>query len=252
MRLREKTAIITGAASGFGEGIARCFAAEGCNVVVTDINDAECAKVAVSIRQAGGNAVERHCDVTSSDDWQEIVAATLSNYGSINIVVNNAGMPQRNQPLLDVDEETFHQIFDVNVKSIFHSAKHTVPALREAGGGSIINTASTAALRPRPGLTWYNGSKGAVVTFTKSMAVELAPDNIRVNALCPVAGDTPMLGEFLGGEVTNEMYAQFVSTVPLGRLSTPADIAKAALFFASSDADFITGVCMEVDGGRCV
>jgi 3-oxoacyl-[acyl-carrier protein] reductase len=252
MRLREKTAIITGAASGFGEGIARCFAAEGCNVVVTDINDAECAKVAESIRQAGGNAVERHCDVTSSDDWQEIVAATLSNYGSINIVVNNAGMPQRNQPLLDVDEETFDQIFDVNVKSIFHSAKHTVPALREAGGGSIINTASTAALRPRPGLTWYNGSKGAVVTFTKSMAVELAPDNIRVNALCPVAGDTPMLGEFLGGEVTNEMYAQFVSTVPLGRLSTPADIAKAALFFASSDADFITGVCMEVDGGRCV
>jgi 3-oxoacyl-[acyl-carrier protein] reductase len=252
MRLREKTAIITGAASGFGEGIARCFAAEGCNVVVTDINDAECAKVADSIRQAGGNAVERHCDVTSSDDWQEIVAATLSNYGSINIVVNNAGMPQRNQPLLDVDEETFDQIFDVNVKSIFHSAKHTVPALREAGGGSIINTASTAALRPRPGLTWYNGSKGAVVTFTKSMAVELAPDNIRVNALCPVAGDTPMLSEFLGGEVTNEMYAQFVSTVPLGRLSTPADIAKAALFFASSDADFITGVCMEVDGGRCV
>jgi 3-oxoacyl-[acyl-carrier protein] reductase len=252
MRLRGKTAIITGAASGFGEGIARCFAAEGCNVVVTDINDAECAKVAESIRQAGGNAVERHCDVTSSDDWQEIVAATLSNYGSINIVVNNAGMPQRNQPLLDVDEETFDQIFDVNVKSIFHSAKHTVPALREAGGGSIINTASTAALRPRPGLTWYNGSKGAVVTLTKSMAVELAPDNIRVNALCPVAGDTPMLGEFLGGEVTNEMYAQFVSTVPLGRLSTPADIAKAALFFASSDADFITGVCMEVDGGRCV
>jgi 3-oxoacyl-[acyl-carrier protein] reductase len=252
MRLREKTAIITGAASGFGEGIARCFAAEGCNVVVTDINDAECAKVADSIRQAGGNAVERHCDVTSSDDWQEIVAATLSNYGSINIVVNNAGMPQRNQPLLDVDEETFDQIFNVNVKSIFHSAKHTVPALREAGGGSIINTASTAALRPRPGLTWYNGSKGAVVTFTKSMAVELAPDNIRVNALCPVAGDTPMLSEFLGGEVTNEMYAQFVSTVPLGRLSTPADIAKAALFFASSDADFITGVCMEVDGGRCV
>jgi 3-oxoacyl-[acyl-carrier protein] reductase len=252
MRLRGKTAIITGAASGFGEGIARCFAAEGCNVVVTDINDAECAKVAESIRQAGGNAVERHCDVTSSDDWQEIVAATLSNYGSINIVVNNAGMPQRNQPLLDVDEETFDQIFDVNVKSIFHSAKHTVPALREAGGGSIINTASTAALRPRPGLTWYNGSKGAVVTLTKSMAVELAPDNIRVNALCPVAGDTPMLSEFLGGEVTNEMYAQFVSTVPLGRLSTPADIAKAALFFASSDADFITGVCMEVDGGRCV
>lgn len=252
MRLREKTAIITGAASGFGEGIARCFAAEGCNVVATDINDAECANVADSIRQAGGNAVERHCDVTSSDDWQEIVAATLSNYGSINIVVNNAGMPQRNQPLLDVDEETFDQIFDVNVKSIFHSAKHTVPALREAGGGSIINTASTAALRPRPGLTWYNGSKGAVVTFTKSMAVELAPDNIRVNALCPVAGDTPMLSEFLGGEVTNEMYAQFVSTVPLGRLSTPADIAKAALFFASSDADFITGVCMEVDGGRCV
>lgn len=252
MRLSGKTAIVTGGASGFGEGIARCFAAEGCNVVVTDINDEASSNVATSIRGAGGSAIDSHCDVTSSADWQEMVSATLSKFGQLDIVVNNAGMPQRNQPLLDVDEETFDQIFDVNVKSIFHSARHTVPALIEAGGGSIINTASTAALRPRPGLTWYNGSKGAVVTFTKSMAVELAPENIRVNALCPVAGDTPMLGEFLGGEVTNEMYAQFVSTVPLGRLSTPADIAKAALFFASPDAEFITGVCMEVDGGRCI
>ena len=252
MRLAGKTAIVTGAASGFGEGIARLFASEGCKVLVTDVNEAGCEQVATSIKDEGGKASAKYCDVTSGDNWSEAVAASLSGLGGLDIVVNNAGVPQTNQPMLDVDEETFDTIFDINVKSIYHSAIHTVPALREAGGGSIINTASTAALRPRPGLTWYNGSKGAVVTFTKSMAVELAPDNIRVNALCPVAGDTPMLGAFLGGEVTNEMYAQFVSTVPLGRLSTPLDIAKAALFFASPDAEFITGVCMEVDGGRCI
>ncbi|MGI9483150.1 MAG: glucose 1-dehydrogenase [Hyphomicrobiales bacterium] len=252
MRLEGKTAIVTGAASGFGESIARLFAAEGCKVLVSDVNEAGSNDVAASINNDGGTALAKFCDVSSGENWNEAVSFSLSELGGLDIVVNNAGVPQRNQPLLDVDEETFDTIFNINVKSIYHSTLHTVPALREAGGGSIINTASTAALRPRPGLTWYNGSKGAVVTLTKSMAVELAPDNIRVNALCPVAGDTPMLGEFLGGEVTNEMYANFVSTVPMGRLSTPLDIAKAALFFASSDSEFITGVCMEVDGGRCI
>ncbi len=252
MRLKGKTAIVSGAASGFGEGIARLFAAEGCNVVVSDINDDGSADVASSITDQGGNATAHHCDVTSGADWKDIVSATLERFGGLDILVNNAGMPQVNQPLLDVDEDTFDKIFDVNVKSIYHATLHAVPVMREAGGGSIINTASTAALRPRPGLTWYNSSKGAVVTLTKSMAVELAPEQIRVNALCPVAGDTPMLGAFLGGEVTNDMYAKFVSTVPMGRLSTPLDIAKAALFFASEDSEFITGVCMEVDGGRCI
>ena len=252
MRLHGKTAIVTGAASGFGEGIARLFAAEGCKVVVSDINDQGSDKVADSINQAGGEAFACHCDVTSSGDWKAITETTASTYGGLDILVNNAGMPQVNQPLLDVEEDTFDRIFDVNVKSIYHSTLYAIPLMRDAGGGSIINTASTAALRPRPGLTWYNGSKGAVVTITKSMAVELASDQIRVNALCPVAGDTPMLGAFLGGEVTNEMYANFVATVPMGRLSTPQDIARAALFFASSDSEFITGVCMEVDGGRCI
>ncbi|MGI9371151.1 MAG: SDR family oxidoreductase, partial [Hyphomicrobiales bacterium] len=221
-------------------------------VVVSDINEERSTDIASEIAERGGKAFAYRCDVTSGQDWKEVVAASLDRFGGLDILVNNAGMPQINQPLLDVEEETFDKIFEVNVKSIYHATQHAVPIMRETGGGSIINTASTAALRPRPGLAWYNSSKGAVVTLTKSMAVELAPEQIRVNALCPVAGDTPMLGAFLGGEVTNDMYAQFVSTVPMGRLSTPLDIAKAAMFFASEDSEFITGVCMEVDGGRCI
>ncbi|MEM7427204.1 MAG: glucose 1-dehydrogenase [Pseudomonadota bacterium] len=253
MRLEEKVAIVTGAASGFGEGIARLFAEQGAAVIVTDVNDEAGEAVAASISDDGGKARYIHCDVTIRADMAEAVSAAQSAFGPLTTVVNNAGMPQRNQPMLDVDEETFDKIFEVNVKAIYLSALETLPALRENGvGGSIINTASTAALSPRPGLVWYNGSKGAAVTLTKSMAVELAPEKIRVNALCPVAGETPMLGEFLGGEVTNEMYTKFVSTVPMGRLSTPRDIANAALFFASDEAEFLTGVCLEVDGGRCI
>ena len=252
MRLEGKVAIVTGAASGFGEGIARLFASEGAAVIVTDINDEAGEAVASSIADDGGKARYVHCDVTARSDVAEAVSTAQSAFGPLSTMVNNAGMPQRNQPMTDVGEEDFDKIFEVNVKSIYLSAMETVPVLKENGGGVIINTASTAALSPRPGLVWYNGSKGAAVTLTKSMAVELAPEKIRVNALCPVAGDTPMLGEFLGGEVTNEMYTKFVSTVPMGRLSTPRDIANAALFFASDDAEFLTGVCLEVDGGRCI
>ncbi|NNF77679.1 MAG: glucose 1-dehydrogenase [Rhizobiales bacterium] len=252
MRLEHKVAIVTGAASGFGEGIAHRFAQEGCAVVAADINDDACQAVASAINDAGGRAIAVHCDVTKRADVAAAVERAQSAFGPLTTMVNNAGMPQRNQSMLDVDEDTFDKIFAVNVKSIYIAALETVPHLRENGGGTIINTASTAALSPRPGLTWYNGSKGAAVTLTKSMAVELAPDNIRVNALCPVAGETPMLGEFLGGQVTNEMRDKFVSTVPIGRLSTPLDIANAALFLASDEAEFITGVCLEVDGGRCI
>lgn len=252
MRLEGKVAVVTGAASGFGEGIARVFASEGAAVIVTDINDEAGEAVASGIADDGGKARYVHCDVTARADVGASVAAAQSDFGPLNIVVNNAGMPQRAGPMTDVDEETFDKIFEVNVKSIYLSALETVPVLKENGGGVIINTASTAALSPRPGLTWYNGSKGAAVTLTKAMAVELAPEKIRVNALCPVAGDTPMLGEFLGGEVTNEAYTRFVSTVPIGRLSTPRDIANAALFLASDEAEFLTGVCLEVDGGRCI
>jgi len=180
-----------------------------------------------------------------------MVTKTMEKFGAIDCLINNAGVPQINQPMLEVDEQTFDNIFATNVKSIYLTALHVIPVMPESGG-TIINTASTAALRPRPGLTWYNGSKGAVTTLTKSMAVELAPKNIRVNALCPVAGTTAMLGAFMGGQVTKEMEEKFRATIPLGRLSTPQDMATAALFFASDEASFLTGVCLEVDGGRCI
>lgn len=252
MKLKDKIAIVTGAASGFGTGIVERFVADGAKVVCADINGEGAEHVAQTLRDAGGEAVSVQADVTSSDDVKAMVAKAIDAFGGVDTIVNNAGMPQRNQPMLDVDEETFDKIFQVNCKSLYLAAIHGVPALRERGGGTMINTASTAGLRPRPGLTWYNGSKGAAITLTKAMAIELAADNIRVNALCPVAGDTPMLGEFLGGEVTNEMYSKFVDTVPLGRLSTPGDIANVAAFLASDEAAFLTGVCIEVDGGRCI
>jgi 3-oxoacyl-[acyl-carrier protein] reductase len=249
MRLAGKTAIVTGGASGFGEGIVRRFAEEGANVIIADINDQPGVKIAEDI---GSSCTYCHCDVTRADDLNAAARMATDSFGSLDIMVNNAGMPQTNQPMLDVDEDTFQKIFDVNVKSIFLAAKAVVPVMRQQGSGSIINTASSAALRPRPGLVWYNASKGAATTMTKAMAVELAPDQIRVNALCPVAGDTPMLGAFMGGEITNEMRSAFISTIPMGRFSTPRDMANAALFFASEDSEFITGVCMEVDGGRCI
>jgi len=249
MRLKNKVAIVTGAGSGFGEGIARRFAAEGAKVVVADINDEGGRRVAEEI---GGDAAFVHADVTIGDQVAAMVATAVEGFGGLDILVNNAGMPQRNMPMLEVGEETFDRIFAVNVKALYLAALHAVPVFRARGGGVIINTASTAGLRPRPGLTWYNGSKGAAIALTKSMAVELAPERIRVNALCPVAGDTPMLAEFLGGAVTDDAYARFVSTVPMGRLSTPRDMANAAVFLASDDADFLTGVCLEVDGGRCI
>lgn len=249
MRLHGKTAIVTGGASGFGEGIVRRFAEEGANTIIADINDQLGEKLAADI---GGTCAYVHCDVTSQVDLDQAAKLATDRFGTLDIMVNNAGMPQTNQPMLEVDEATFSKIFDVNVKSIFLAAKAVVPIMREQGSGSIINTTSSAALRPRPGLVWYNASKGAATTMTKAMAIELAPDQIRVNALCPVAGETPMLGAFMGGEITNEMRAAFISTIPMGRFSTPRDMANAALFFASDDSAFITGVCMEVDGGRCI
>lgn len=252
MRLKDKVAVVTGAASGFGEGIARRFAKEGAHIVIADIADDAGKDVANSLQDAGARAVYVHADVTASNEMKAMVEVAQSEFGGLDILVNNAGMPQRNQPALDVDEETFDAIFTVNCKSIYLGAIHGVPAMRERGGGVILNTVSTAAIRPRPGLTWYNAAKGGALNMTKGMAIEFAPDKIRVNALCPVAGETPMLAEFLGGEVTNSAHAAFVSTVPLGRLSTPLDIANAALFLCSDEAEFLTGVALEVDGGRCI
>jgi 3-oxoacyl-[acyl-carrier protein] reductase len=252
MRLENKVAIVTGAASGFGEAIARRFAEEGARVLLADVNDNAGRPLAEAISEAGGTASYIHADVSDGDDVAAMIAEAEGAHGGLDILVNNAGTPQRNQPMLDVSEAEFDRIFAVNVKSIYLSALHGVPALRRRGGGVILNTASTAGISPRPGLAWYNGSKGAAITLTKSMAVELAPEKIRVNALCPVAAETPMLDEFLGGSRDPEVYAKFVASVPLGRLAMPQDIANAALFLASDEAEFLTGVCLEVDGGRTI
>ena len=248
MRLRERVAVVTGGGAGFGEGIAHRLAEEGARVVVADIDEAAAQRVAGDI----DGAVAIAADVSKSGDVEAMIAAAEDAFGGLDILVNNAGMPQRRMPMLDVPEDVFDRIFAVNVKSIYLGALHGVPALRRRGGGVIINTASTAAISPRPGLTWYNGSKGAVVTLTKSMAVELAPDGIRVNAVNPVIGETAMAVEFMGGEDTPEIREQFIATIPLGRMSTPEDVANAVLYLASDEAAFITGVCLEVDGGRCV
>jgi 3-oxoacyl-[acyl-carrier protein] reductase len=252
MRLEKKVAIVTGGGSGFGRGIAELFAAEGAAVVVADINDAAARDVADAIEKTGGRATSVKCDVTKRADVAAMVAAATDRYGRLDILVNNAGTSHRNKSILEVTEEEFDRIFDVNVKAIYLAALEAVPVFRSLGGGCIINTSSTAALRPRPGLTVYNGSKGAANVMTKSMAVELAPDQIRVNALCPVIGETGLLETFMGVPDTPENRKKFEATIPLGRFSTPADIARAALYFASDDANFITGVCMEVDGGRCI
>ena len=250
MRLKDKVAIVTGAASGFGEGIARRYAAEGAKVAVADINGAGAKQVAASI---GANAVAVSCDVTQRADIDGLVKATREAFGGrIDIVVNNAGWTHRNQPLLDVDEATFDKVYAINVKSIFHMVHAVVPLMRAQKSGVILNVGSTAGIRPRPGLTWYNSSKGAVNLMSKSLAVELGPDNIRVNAICPVMGVTGLLEQFMGMPDTPENRKKFLATIPMGRLSTPQDIARAALYLASDEADFITGVEFPVDGGRTV
>ncbi len=251
MRLTSKVAIVTGAGSGFGEGIAKRYAAEGAMVVVNDIDVANGERVAREIVAAGGRAQFCAADVSSDADVARLVAATLAAFGDLDIVVNNAGTTHRNQPMLDVTEDEFDRIYDVNVKSLFLTAKHAVPHFRKNHRGVFITIASTAGVRPRPGLTWYNGSKGAAITTSRSMAAELAPDNVRVNVINPVAGETGMLADFMGQD-TPEMRAKFIATIPLGRLSLPSDVATAAVFFASDEAAFITGACLEVDGGRCV
>ncbi len=249
MRLQGKVAIVTGGASGFGRGIAETFAREGARVIIADINGSAASDVAQTLGH-GAMAVEG--DITRKADVAQMIATADEVFGGLDILVNNAGYTHSNQSLLTVREDEFDRIYAVNVKSIYLTTLAAVPVMEKRGGGVIINTASTAGVRLRPGLTWYNGSKGAVITLTKSMAAELAPKKIRVNAINPVIGETGMLERFMGMPDTPENRAKFLATIPLGRMSKPQDIANAALFLAESSSNFITGVAIEVDGGRCI
>ncbi len=246
MRLDGKTAIVTGAGSGFGAGIARKFAAEGARVMVADINEAAALSVASEI--AG---IAHRVDVASRESVDAMAEAGWSAFGSVDILVNNAGITHLPTALEDVSEDDFDRVLAVNCKSVFLTARAFVPRMKAAQKGAILNVASTAGLSPRPRLNWYNASKGWMITATKTMAVELAPAGIRVNAICPVAGETPLLKSFMG-EDTPEMRAKFLSTIPIGRFSTPEDMGNAAAFLCSDEASMITGVALEVDGGRCI
>ena len=253
MRVKNKSIIVTGAGSGIGEGIARRLAVEGAQVVVNDINVAMGEKVVAAILKAGGTASFFAADVTNSAQVKALVAAAVTRYGKLDVMVNNAGWTHRNQPALDVSEDDFDKCYAINVKSIYLATIHATPVFRGQGGGSFINIASTAGVRPRPGLSWYNGSKGAVITTSKSLAAELGPDNIRVNCINPVFNpDTGLSADFAGGPLDEVRKAKFRASIPLGRFSTALDVANAALYLASDEADFISGVCLEVDGARCV
>ncbi len=253
MRLQDKVIIVTGSGGGIGEGIAKRLASEGAKLIVNDIQSAAGEKVVAAIRSAGGQAVFVAADVTRNTEVQALVQAAVTHFGRLDVMVNNAGWTHRNRPALEVSEEEFDRCFAVNMKSIYLSTIHATPVFRQFGGGSFINIASTAGVRPRPGLSWYNGSKGAVITTSKSLAAELGPDNIRVNCINPVFNpDTGLSAEFAGGPLDEARRSKFLSTIPLGRFSTALDVANAALYLASDEAAFISGVCIEVDGARCV
>jgi len=253
MRVNHKSIIVTGAGQGIGKGIALRLAAEGAKVIVNDIDAALGESVVREIVDAGGTAAFVAADVTNSDQVKALVAAAVQRFGRLDVMVNNAGWTHRNRPALEVSEDEFDKVYAVNVKSVYLATVHATPVFRAQGGGGFINIASTAGVRPRPGLTWYNGSKGAVITTSKSLAAELGPDNIRVNCINPVFNpETGLSAEFAGGPLTDERMAKFRATIPLGRFSTALDVANAALYLASDEAAFISGVCIEVDGGRCV
>ena len=246
MRLEGKTAIVTGGGSGFGAGICAKFVAEGANVMVADINMDAASAVAEDI-----NASAFRVDVANNDSVNAMAEAAFSLFGKLDIIVNNAGITHLPTPLEDVSEEEFDRVLAVNAKSVFLTARHIVPHMKSNGTGAILNVASTAGLSPRPNLNWYNASKGWMITATKTMAVELAPFGVRSNAICPVAGETPLLQSFMGQD-TPEIRAKFLSTIPMGRFSTPEDMGNAACFLCAEEASLITGVAMEVDGGRCI
>lgn len=246
MRLQGKTAIVTGGGSGFGAGICRKLAAEGARVMVADINLDAATDIAGEI-----DGIPAPVDVADNNSVKSLAETAFATFGSLDILVNNAGITHLPMPMEDVGEDEFDRVFNVNAKSVYLTALHIVPHMKSRRSGAILNVASTAGLSPRPNLSWYNASKGWMITATKSMAVELAPSGIRVNALCPVAGETPLLASFMGQD-TPEIRAKFLSTIPLGRFSQPEDLANATCFLVSDEASMITGVALEVDGGRCI
>jgi 3-oxoacyl-[acyl-carrier protein] reductase len=247
-RLTGKTAIVTGGASGFGEGIVKKFISEGANVMIADINELAATTLSMSI---GKQCAAFQTDVSQNADIEALLARTLSTFNSVDILVNNAGVTHMPMPMDDVSEEDFDRVFMINAKSVYLTAKNIVPIMKNQGHGVILNIASTGGVSPRPNLSWYNATKGWMITATKTMAVELASQGIRVNAINPVAGETPLLKSFMG-EDTPEIRARFLSTIPMGRFSTPEDMGNAACYLCSDEASMVTGVCMEVDGGRCI
>ncbi len=246
--LEGKSAIVTGGASGFGAGIVRRFVQEGANVVIADVNGDGAEALAAELGDRARGVI---ADVTVTADVEALIAAAKSFAGGVDILVNNAGIGHTPEPMESLSEETFDRIIDVNVKSIYRTARLVVPEMKANGAGAILNIASTGGVSPRPNLTWYNASKGWVITATRAMAIELAASGVRVNALNPVAGETPLLKTFMG-EDTPEIRQKFLSTIPIGRFSTPEDMGAAACFLCSDDASMITGVALEVDGGRCI
>ena len=253
MRVNGKSIIVTGAGGGIGAGIAKRLASEGAQVIVNDLDSRSGQKVAAQIVAAGGRASFFQADVTQTDQVQALVATAVQRHGVLDVMVNNAGWTHRNRPALEVSEEEFDRCYSVNVKSIYLATIHATPVFRRQGGGCFINIASTAGIRPRPGLTWYNGSKGAVIVTSKSLAAELGTDNIRVNCAPPDFAPAPCLTvQFAGGPLGDTRRAKFLSSIPLGRFSSALDVANAVLYLASDEASFISGVCIEVDGARCV
>ncbi|MGR3623512.1 SDR family oxidoreductase [Pseudophaeobacter sp.] len=248
MRLAGKCAIVTGGASGFGLGIVEKFLAEGARVMIADINGAAAADLA---KAKGDAALAQTVDVSDAGSVNAMAEAALAAFGQVDILINNAGITHLPTPLDEVSEDDFDRVFNVNMKSVYLTARALVPHMKERGTGAILNVASTAGVSPRANLNWYNASKGWMITATKTMAVELAPKGIRVNAINPVAGETPLLKSFMG-EDTPEVRAKFLSTIPIGRFSTPQDMGNAACYLCSDEASMVTGVAMEVDGGRCI
>lgn len=250
MNLNQKIAIVTGGASGFGAAIAQRMALAGASVMVADLNAEGAQRIAESIRAAGGQASSIVADVSDRASFENMVSRTRQDLGGLDILVNNAGTTHRNKPALQVTEEEFDRVYKVNVKSLFWAAQTVLPGFVQQGNGCIINVASTTGVRPGPGLSWYSGSKAAMINLTKGLALEFAKSGVRVNAVNPMIGETAMLGDFMGMEDTPENRERFLMRIPLGRFTRPADVASAVTFLASDEASYLTGVCLDVDGGR--